>query len=440
MRAHALAPVVGLALLACSDGATAPPPPLPQVLLYVDTDAPVPPAPGDTPGPDDPLPLFDTLRIDVYEPGGAQPCTGCSRDFAVDAGLLRARNLSVGIPLPLGAAGWTARVRLYPRRAVVGTEPHPNATLDAYVALPTLEDDAVVEESLLLSTDTVGTTAGSLDAPGALQPGPPAASLVATWAHAAQVPCNGDPQPDEACVTGGAFWMGNLALVGVANLPRLVVVSPFFVKMTEVTVGEMRASRPARIGTHEEEAVCTYTTQPGSLESYALNCVDWQTARTFCQQQHGDLPSEAQFEYVASARTGQLFEWGSDGPGCGDVVWGASEGCSVTGPRPPGSGPLDGIDLPGGRVVDLAGNLAEYAVDQWNGLEEGCWSHPGVFVDPVCQTPSTEAWAVGGASNVRRGGGWTDPAIYGAAAWRLPTWRPPTTNIDIGFRCVRPAS
>ena len=46
-------------------------PPLGQAIVYVDTDAPLAVAPGAAPAFDEPSPLFDGLRVDILEAGGA---------------------------------------------------------------------------------------------------------------------------------------------------------------------------------------------------------------------------------------------------------------------------------------------------------------------------------------------------------------------------------
>ena len=69
-RTRGLAALFVLAASGCS----AELPPLGQTLLYIDTDAPLPPAPGESLGEDDPPALFDRVRLDVYPPGATEPC------------------------------------------------------------------------------------------------------------------------------------------------------------------------------------------------------------------------------------------------------------------------------------------------------------------------------------------------------------------------------
>src|SRR5690606_2650586 len=77
---RAVIALAALALVGCSDDL----PPIGQVRLAIDTDAPLPPPPGEVLGPAEPAPLFDSLRVDVYPPGASEPCAGCSRTFGLD--------------------------------------------------------------------------------------------------------------------------------------------------------------------------------------------------------------------------------------------------------------------------------------------------------------------------------------------------------------------
>ena len=73
------------------------------------------------------------------------------------------------------------------------------------------------------------------------------ATAPSTWPSAVRVPCAGSAAAGEVCVPGGAYWMGNAKLTGegtgdAADRLRLVVVPPFFLDATEVTVGRVRAA------------------------------------------------------------------------------------------------------------------------------------------------------------------------------------------------------
>src|SRR5262245_48475025 len=108
-RLKRLSPLVVGVFAACVDRDL---PPNGQILITVTTDAPLPPPAGEVLGPDDPLPLFDRLRIEVFRPGETMPCAECVNEFDVDRDLVRAGRASFGVTPPVGVSGYVARVRL----------------------------------------------------------------------------------------------------------------------------------------------------------------------------------------------------------------------------------------------------------------------------------------------------------------------------------------
>jgi len=443
-----------------------------QILLHIDTDAPVPPASLGHLGVSDPIPLFDTLRVDVFEPGQTEPCTGCSREFALDDERFRQKLVSFGVPATPGKAGYRVRLRMYPSRATLSGEPPapdaagnaPNSVIETTVVLP-VTSEGVIDRAVFLATDAVGVPAGSLDAPVEttnISKGP---SRVGAWPGAERVPCTGDAAVGEVCIPGGAFWMGNAKLTGegngdAADRLRLVVVAPFFLDSTEVTIARLRAAgvnpdyawSGGTIGTAFQD-FCTYTAMPMGREDLPVNCMSWKHTKAFCEAQGGDLPTEAQFEYVASAFLGRLYVWGEDDPTCDDAVlgrggWGIlMPFISPCKPTAPPGGPLvvgsnamperrDRIELPGGTVYDLVGNMCEFSRDLWNRQDEACWSAPGVYVDPVCDMVSP----ADGLKHSYRGGCWDIIARLSTSASREGLADNATLGlIGLGFRCARRA-
>jgi sulfatase modifying factor 1 len=458
-----------MCLIACSARVA---PNTAQILLYVDTDAPIASPSNPALGLTDPLPLFDRVRIDLFPPGAPDPCDGCSNDFGIDADQLRT-GASVGLVPDPGVVGYRARVRLY--RGAFATpagDPDPGTTVDVTVSLLPIGTLGIVEQTVLLPTDDVGQPQGSLAAPLAPTAGRPASSAVGTWGPATRVPCSGPAGAAEVCIPGGAYWMGNPLAVNLNELdegthPRLVVVSPYFLRTTEVTVQEFRASgaRPVNEwsgGTNGTAWAdwCTFAPSPRPCsmgfpcEDDVQNCVTWAEARAYCVSSGGDLPTEAQYEYAASGTQSQLYVWGEDAPQCGDATYGASggtgqllqdvgDGCPMTGfggPTLPGEGKLDALITMDGTVVDLAGNVSEWARDVWNRDDELCWSVPGVYTNPLCQTPSL----ADGFDHAVRGGEWFAPPLNLHAAGRVaegqsgPGELMDQGDIGVGFRCARP--
>jgi formylglycine-generating enzyme required for sulfatase activity len=252
---------------------------------------------------------------------------------------------------------------------------------------------------------------------------------------------------------------------GIDPLEHIVALSPFYLGAHEVSVAEFRTrSVPSAqyvtwsgslAGTSAADW-CTYTSSPGPHESLPVSCVSWLGARQYCQAAGGDLPTEAQFEYVLGGLQSNAFVWGTDEPDCDDAVWGRGDpqnvGESVACLPQAGSGaspqdllgyPLavdrasagrDVLTLPGGSLRDLAGNLTEWALDYEQQPTGSCWSAPGVYQNPVCQSPST---ALTGA-RAAKGGNFTAPQPGLLASMRFAI-QPDEVGSMTGFRCARPA-
>jgi formylglycine-generating enzyme required for sulfatase activity len=216
-----------------------------------------------------------------------------------------------------------------------------------------------------------------------------------------------------------------------------------------------------------------------------VTCVSWVKATEYCRSLGADLPSEAQFEYVAGGLRSQRYPWGNDDPQCGDAVWGREQtpvaSClppnALGAALPPGSGARDRWGTDAGVVSDMAGNVAEWVRDMWNRVTESCWT-PTLFHDPVCETPTVvdavvvDAGADGeaGASDaeipdaggpdvlcppvdagpdtginpshqsqyVLKAGGWDDDPPNLLRATRRQPINPYHRGPDFGFRCARP--
>jgi formylglycine-generating enzyme required for sulfatase activity len=199
---------------------------------------------------------------------------------------------------------------------------------------------------------------------------------------------------------------------------RVVVVSPFWIDRTEVTVGAYHACvdrgacpRPAHSST-----TCTYDMGDPQLP---VSCVPWTSAQAFCIAANKRLPREVEWELAARGTSGAKYPWGgSSAVGCGAAVTLASEAtqrsCSNKKPARVGSHP--GNQSPFG-VYDMSGNVEEWVSD-WYG--------------ETVSDLSPRA----GSSHVLRGGGWlsvpsqskTTSRNWGSAREMGP---------NVGFRCAR---
>jgi formylglycine-generating enzyme required for sulfatase activity len=442
-------------------------PPRGEILLYVDTDAPVPPGNGRAPGLTDPAPLFDTIRFDVYEPGATTPCAGCTREFDVDKQKFVEQRVSIGIPARDGVPGYRARVSLYLHDWLVpcwtltseqqalyadcantnALVPHPKATISRTLALPPTEDGVLTDVHTFLETEVVGIPDGTLEQPASFTPGRPGPSKASSWAGGARRDCATPARPGEACVPSGAFWSGNprsIAFKSMFNIasyptPRLIVLAPFFMKTTEVTVAECLAE-PALCADPAAKrnfgSLCTINTRWS--RKVPINCLDASIRDAWCAKWGGTVASAAQLEYVGRGLVGSTFVWGNDLPSCQDAMWGranynelgpcfrATEG---GGPYATGSGLRDRLVLPTGSIVDVAGNLQEHTSDR---LDSSCrcnWP-AGVLHDPVCKDPSDAGSGV-------IGGLWSQGPT-GMALGDLGCYGVDYPSADVGFRCARP--
>lgn len=447
--------VVAMAAGACAEEEL---PPVGQVLVHLDTDAPVRPQASAS----DPVPLFDRVLVEIYPPGEAAPCPDCRRELVVDAEKMRAGTHSFGfVPRPR-VLGY--RVRLVLFRSAGGIAPRPESSVELVAYLPAVAEEGKTEIVATFRTDDVGAARGTLEAPIIFdkRADPPAPSAEGTWPGAAVVECAGAPPPSAVCVPGGAFFMGDPRVTadrsGIGGRrEHLVVLRPFFLDAHEVTVGELRAagiaakdSRGRALDPRDDadDAIagkCDYTSDPGPNEDRPVVCVSHQLATAFCKARGGDLPTEAQLEMVASLRGTSLAPWGAREPACDEAVVGRAVDRDAGGcvdvdpfsvdrrvvPERAGQGALDRVDLPGGVALDLGANVSEWTSDAFQ-LDDGpCWTAP-LLRDPRCDEPGATARSV-------KGGNLVDlPVAFAQVRRRESADDEGFQHADVGFRCAYP--
>ena len=445
-------------LTACSDEAE----PRPQVVLFVDTRAPVVGQLDDGRGLS-PDAAVDTLRIDLFD--ADLELIDSSEFVAPDP---------LDWPVSLGVVAETQRVWVRVRafrgeladHGFIGDqstlEPPADASIDRLVLLEPASE-GVERLRIVLEPDCFGSSVsfvppfrtcidGSKPRGSALEgietvENEPQ-TLVGSWELSREVPCSRAARAGEVCIPGGYLLMGSVEGAGVISgfepLPRIpALMSPFFMDATEFTVGRLRqlfndglvsAEPPKAQPGDTAFDRCTWVgpSDPAN-DDLPVNCVTSAFAREVCGAVGGMLPTEAQWEHAARGRgEARRFPWGESPPECctahvGGVV------CERTAPAPAGSypgSPECGLgDVSRDGVFDLGGNLTELTSDRTRPYTDACWPDPsrGVAVDPSCAaTIDQQATA--------RGGDYLSGSTIAMGALRHSL----VVSSQRGFRCVYP--
>jgi formylglycine-generating enzyme required for sulfatase activity len=355
---------------------------LPEVVVVVDTDLPVPLA-------------VSRLRVDLYGDDGvwfesADFSRPDPRDWPVSFGIYaddpdakRARRVWVrlrgyldghtrdyrgenphtwGAPDGEGTPGGAPRLVEGGADVTPASEPEPLMSVDRLVLVeiapatksyaPVVLRAACLGTSAVLGNDPARLVAGEAEScvdaektrakvealAGALEP--PPISRAGTWL--ADPPCPpADGASERVCIPGGATILGTRDLISGIQLAaqpvRIVGLHRYGLDRHEVTVARFRQALaegfvpPAMPLANEgplgpkSTSTCTFSAAPLDREEYALNCISWSAARAFCQFAGGDLPTEAQWEHaatVAGHATKTHYPWGNDLPDCDRAAYG----------------------------------------------------------------------------------------------------------------------
>jgi sulfatase modifying factor 1 len=169
----------------------------------------------------------------------------------------------------------------------------------------------------------------------------------------------------------------------------------------------------------------TWTDSPGTNESLPINCIDWPEAYAFCIWDGGRLPTEAEWNYAATAGSEQRrYPWGAAAPDCSFANFANGDFCVL-----PGTGSTNRVGsesiIGDGKwgQSDLVGNVWEWVQDVY----VSSYPHP-------CNNCSNTA---PGPNRVARGGCYGDNASFLLTSFRYSA---PASNRDdvAGARCARP--
>ena len=127
-------------------------------------------------------------------------------------------------------------------------------------------------------------------------------------------------------IPGGSFVMG-CALndcEGFEKPPHRVIVNPFQMMKSEVTVGMYRRCVENAECYPNDDDQCNW--DQSGREDHPINCVGYYSAKEYCEYVGGRLPSESEWEYAARGTDGRIYPWGNERASCRYAVM--SEGGS----------------------------------------------------------------------------------------------------------------
>lgn len=213
-------------------------------------------------------------------------------------------------------------------------------------------------------------------------------------------------------ITGGTFTMGSDAAPREQPM-HAVTLSSFCLDATEVTRAAYRnCSTAGACSIANSASGCVW--DRADRDSYPMNCVTWDQARSFCMWRGGDLPTEAQWEYAARGTDGRTWPWGNADPSDRLLNFNSSDA------RPVASYPA-GVSPFG--AFDMAGNIQEWVADWYGPYTAGAVTNP---TGPASGTLRVERGGPFGTTygnEVRSAYRYTDPPTYRAGG--------------VGFRCAR---
>ncbi len=236
----------------------------------------------------------------------------------------------------------------------------------------------------------------------------------------------GTCDPGYALVPGGDYLIGSDASDPDRQPDEFpqwtAALSPFCMKVTEVTVAEFGACRSGGRCLSDPLTGMGCNWNVAGRSNHPINCVDWNQAVDYCAWSGGRLATEAEWEGAARGPTWRLFPWGGTPPTVAlansNNVHGATQNVGMAG--------QDRCNNPFG-LCDMAGNVWEWVNDCEAPYPTGRVVDPRGPTGPGCTSATPR---------VSRGGGWFDSGNFERASNRF-RGDPSLRDAYTGLRCAR---
>ena len=197
-------------------------------------------------------------------------------------------------------------------------------------------------------------------------------------------PKNTDSDNNMVLVEGESFIMGTSAeiidsladhygfprdFIGSEFPPHLVIISPFYIDRYEVSNEDFKKflddnpewqKNNISDSLHNGNYLSHWKNNmyPTGEKKYPIYNISWYAAYAYCLWQNKRLPTEAEWEYVASNRgKNHIYPWGNSIPDSTKTNYNNRFGKAIK----IGSYPPNELG-----VYDLAGNVWEYTIDEWS--------------------------------------------------------------------------
>jgi formylglycine-generating enzyme required for sulfatase activity len=234
---------------------------------------------------------------------------------------------------------------------------------------------------------------------------------------------NGGEGPSMVVIPAGSFQMGDVLGVGDGDerpVHRVMIEKTFAIGQYEVTFDE-----------YDRFAEATVLKLPGDSRwgrgKRPVIAVSWEDATRYAEwlsEETGKsyrLPTEAEWEYSARAKTNTTYWWGNN------LIQGMAN-CSGCGSQWNRMTATVGSFKPNKfGLYDTAGNVWEWVQDCWHDTYHRAPTDGSVWLQP------------GGGDcgqRVVRGGSWSNPPSQLRASYR-DRYHPDTRNNPVGFRLAR---